>query len=138
MMNKMLARPLAAFLFLFAMGAGALDAQPATTQELIRGQLTQALGARAGTLEVSTTTTLLTILRINTALNNSTHSHRNQEAERIARTVSESLKGLPNASKILAINVEYVKRDKSGGRDHLVDRIELRKNPDGTFTVHIT
>ena len=118
MTNRMLARPLAAFLFLFAMGAVALNAEPAATQESIRGQLTQALGAPAASLEVSTSTNLLKIRRINTALNDSTHSHRNQEAERIARTVSEALKGLPNASKILAINIEYVKR-AARGRDHV-------------------
>ena len=74
------------------MGAVALNVQPAATRESIRGQLTQALGAPAGSLEVSTSTNLLTIRRINTALNDSTHSHRNQEGERIARTVSEALK----------------------------------------------
>jgi hypothetical protein len=138
MRKKMLARSLVTFLYLSAMGAGGLNAQPATTPESIRGQLTQALGAPRGSLEVSTSTNLLTIRRINTDLNASNHSHRNQEAERIARVVSEAIKGLPNYSKILAINVEYIKRSAAGGRDQLIDRIDLRKNPDGSFTVHVT
>lgn len=138
MTNTRLARPLATLLFLLAMGVGSLNAQTAATPESIRTRLTQSLGAPTASLEVSSTTSLLTVLRINTVLNGSTHSHRNQEAERIALTVSEALKGLPNAATIVAFNVEYVKRAKLGGRDRLVDRVEFRKGPDGTFTLHTT
>jgi hypothetical protein len=138
MKKLFLARSVTAFVCALAIGVGASYALTATTPESIRGQLTQALGAPAGSLEVTSSAYLLTILRINTALNDTTHSRRSQEAERIARTVSEAIKGLPNGPKIVGINVEYVKRAGAGRRDRLVDRVELRKNPDGTFTVHMT
>jgi len=138
MKNRMISGPLAAFLFSVAIGVGTAGALTASTPESIRVQLTQALGAPAASVEVSTSTYLLRISRIDTAMNTSTHLARAEEAERIAAAVSESVKGLPGSSKILAINVDYVKRAGAGRRDHLVDRIEFRKDAHGLFVLHVS
>jgi hypothetical protein len=101
-------------------------------------QLSQALGAPPASVEVSRSTNILTISRINTPMNSSPHSARNAEAARIAAAISESMKGLPDSAKILAINVDYVERPEKSARDKLVDRIELRKNAKGLFEIHVS
>jgi LPS O-antigen subunit length determinant protein (WzzB/FepE family) len=87
---------------------------------------------------VSRSTNILTILRINTPMNTSTHSARNADAARIAAAISESMKGLPDYSKILAISVDYVEQTEKSARNKLVDRIELRKNANGLFETHVS
>lgn len=138
MTNAMISRPLAAILLTIVLGVGAAGALTATTPETIRLQLTKALDAPAASVEVSTSSALLTISRIDTPMNGGTHDARNQEAQRIATAISDSVMGLPASSKILSFNVDYVKRAGAKGHDVLVDRIEFRKDASGHFVLHVT
>ena len=122
---------------LFAFGVGAAHAQP-TTPASIQVQLTNDLAAPPASVEVSESAFLVTILRINTPLNEATHALRNQEAEKIALMVSPAIKGLANAEKIIGIHVEYVKRSGASKHAKLVDRVEFRESPDGSYTLHKT
>lgn len=134
---KRLMASAAALALSMTISGGAYSQTGASTASLA-AQLSQALGAPPTSVEVSRTTNILTILRINTPMNGSTHANRNAEAGRIATAISESMKNLPDSAKILAINVDYVERPEKSGRDKLVDRIELRKNAKGLFETHIS
>ena len=128
----------AAVLALFATISGGAYSQTTASTDSFATQLSQALGAPPTSVEVSRSTNVLTILRINTPMNNSTRADRNSKAGRIAAAISESRKGLPDYAKILAINVDYVERLEKTAKGELVDRIELRMNAKGPFEVHIS
>jgi hypothetical protein len=138
MNRRMLARSFALCLILAAFGLGAIYAQTTASIESLRGEVTQALGAAPASVQVARTALLLTISRVDSPMNGSTHAGRNAEAEKIAAAISPSLKGLPDAAKLLTINVDYIQREAANGKDKLIDRIEFRRNVDGAFTLHIT
>jgi hypothetical protein len=138
MTNSNRLKAYAAAFALFATISAVAYAQTGASTDSLATQLSQALGSPPTSVEVSRTTNVLTIMRINTPMNGSTHANRNAEAGRIATAISESMKNLPDSAKILAINVDYVERPEKSGRDKLVDRIEMRKNAKGLFETHIS
>jgi hypothetical protein len=135
---RMFARLGAVALLLLAIGAEAGRAQTATTTEAISAQVAQTLGAAPATVEVSKSIAILTISRVDSPLNGATHGARSAEAAAIAASISQSLKGLPDAAKLLTLNVDYVKRAGVKGSGKLVDRVEFRRNADGVFAAHVT
>jgi hypothetical protein len=98
--------------------------------ETIKPSVIQAIGAEAGTVEIASTPSIMTIKRVNSNMNGSTHEGRSSEAKEIALKVVEGIKGRLDLNEIIIIRVEYSKNNK------IVDTVEFRKGPDGVFDFH--
>jgi hypothetical protein len=104
----------------------------------IRAAVTQAIGAEDPTVEVSITGNVLTVARVNSSLNQSSHSNRDGEASRIAPVVSKAIADKPEFKTIHTIRVVYLVRSKSGGAAKAIDTVDFRKDPSGVFLFHTT
>ena len=73
---------------------------------------------------------------MNSSLNKTGHSPRTTEAARIGPIVSEVISGKADANNIHTIRVQYLARSNMGAK--VVDSIDFRKDPSGSFQFHAT
>lgn len=100
--------------------------------------IVQNIGAPVDAVELSIEGPIITTLRINSNLNESSHSGRNNEALAIASVVTKALAGNPEYKGITVIHVDYVTRQGPDTAVKLIDSIEFRKNQTGVFEIHLT
>jgi len=104
----------------------------------IRASVAQAIGAENATVEVSITGNVLTVARVNSSLNQTSHSNRDSEASRIAPIVSKTIADKPEFKNIHTIRVLYLVRSKPDGAAKAIDTVDFRKDPSGAFLFHTT
>ena len=118
-----------------------ISAQPPSTQsqDALLGSVRDALKkaiAVDGTVEVSMKGNVRNVSLVNSSLNKTGHSARNNEAARIGPIVSEAISGKADANNIHTIRTQYLARSKTGAK--VVDIIDFRKDASGSFQFHAT
>jgi hypothetical protein len=135
-----------ALLLLLTFAAETTQAQTSATHndpqhafiENLRTSVVRTIGAQDNQVEAGIKGKILVVSRINSNLSEGTHGARNNEASAIASVVSKALADKLEYKYIIAIRVEYMTRNISQGHRKVIDTVEFRKNPDGTFQSHIT
>jgi hypothetical protein len=127
-----------AVLFAFACLAVA-SRVPAFAQEALpadlKDKIIRTIGAQPDTVEIVVAANIVTVLRVNSNMNQSSHGGRDNEANAIAPLVSQAIAAAP-LKNINTIRVQYVARSASA--DKVVDTVDFRKTPAGTFEFHKT
>ena len=113
------------------------QAQP-TALDDARNLIIKTIGAEKDTVAVVTTDKVVTIERINSNLNGSSHGARNNEAIVIGPIVSHAIADKPKFKGVVVIRVQYLRRSSPGSKDEAVDTIEFRKDASGKFQFHET
>jgi hypothetical protein len=123
-----------------AQGPTVEDVRKLSTLVDIRQSVIRTTGAPAETVDISVTGKVLTVARINSNMNRSTHAGRDNEAKAIAAVVSERITGQPEFSSLVAIRVQYEMRSTILGKAHIlvVDAVDFRASPEGRFQFHQT
>ncbi len=126
-------------LLLFVQANGIADAQtsPAALQES-RTTIVQTIGAQPETVEIVANGSIITVLRVNSNMNEATHAGRDNEANVVGQIVSKAIAGSPSFKKFHTIRVQYVTRSKPGAPLKVIDTIEFRKSPSSSFQFHAT
>ena len=106
--------------------------------ENIQKSVIKKVGAQEKTVEVTISGNILTVARVNSKLNNSTHGGRNNEAAAIAPVVSKAIADNPEFDNVHTIRVQYLIRRKSGEKGKVLDTVEFRKDSLGKFQFHET
>lgn len=112
--------------------------QQATVLAEIKTSIIRTVGAQAETIDIAVTGNILTVLRINSNMNESTHAGRDNEANAITPIVSKAISGAPEFNKINTIRVQYLARSAPGAASKIIDTIDFRKAPSGVFEFHKT
>ena len=114
--------------------------QPSTPQlfEEARANIVRTIGATPSAVEIGQTGSVITVLRINSGLNKGTHAGRDNEASAIAPIIADALTGKPEFKDLTTIRVQYVIRSAPGGTSKVIDTVDFRKTPSGTFEFHKT
>jgi len=89
-------------------------------------------------VEIGQTGSVITVLRINSGLNKGTHAGRDNEASTIAPIIADAVTGKPEFKDLTTIRVQYVTRSAPGGTSKIIDTVDFRKTPGGTFEFHRT
>lgn len=128
-----------ALLLLFMQANGMADAKtsPAALQES-RTAIVQTIGAQPETVEIVANGSIITVLRVNSNMNEATHAGRDNEANVVGQIVSKAIAGSPAFKNFHTIRVQYVTRSKAGAPLKVIDMIEFRKSPSGSFQFHAT
>jgi len=79
---------------------------------------------------------VVTVERINSNMNGSSHGARNSEATVIGPIVVQAIADKPEFNGILVIRVQYLRRSSQSSK--VVDTIEYRKDASGKFQFHET
>ena len=74
----------------------------------------------------------------NSPLNDGTARQREAQASRIANEIDNRVRGSTNFAGIFGIHIDYAARSKDGSHSDVLDSIDFRKRPDGTFVHHTT
>jgi hypothetical protein len=98
------------------LSATIVHAQTSTAQQAprlsvfadIRSSTIRAVGAQIETVEVTAGGAILTVLRVNSNLNESTHAGRDNEANVIASIVAKAISDNPEFQNLTTIRVQYV------------------------------
>jgi hypothetical protein len=120
---------------------GNLTASAQTSSAVInqlRATIVQTIGAQPESVEIVMNGSMFTVLRVNSNMNESTHAGRDNEANVIGQLASKAIAGSPAFRKLHTIRVQYVTRAKPGAAVKLVDSIEFRRSPGGSFEFHAT
>jgi hypothetical protein len=130
-------------LSLIANGSGTAFAQTtivedAATTEAMRQAIIKKTGAQAETVAVAASRNVVTISRVNSNINNSTHQGFNDEASAIASIVLQEISNKAQYQKVHTIRVQYVKRSDTKSKIKTIDSVEFRKNAKGVFELHST
>jgi hypothetical protein len=104
----------------------------------VRTTIIRTIGAIPETVDIALSGSIVTILRINSNMNQSTHGGRDNEANAIAPIVAKALSGSEKFKNLTTIRVQYVIRSASGTDTKIVDTIDFRKSPSGVFEFHKT
>lgn len=115
-----------------------VSAQTPESQARIEASVTQSIAAPENTVEMSLESNVLTIRRVNSAMNGSTHQGYMSEARAVALSVTSTIKDDPDYSKIVSIRVDYIYRTGVPSHDKIMDSVEFRKNSKGSFDLHLT
>lgn len=110
----------------------------ATVLAEIKTSIIRTVGAQAGTIDIAVTGNILTVLRINSNMNESTHVGRDNEANAIAPIVSKAISATPEFNNINTIRVQYSAGSAPGAASKIIDTIDFRKAPSGVFEFHKT
>lgn len=130
---------LCAVLVLALASANTVTAQQRSPDDAMRVIASQAVSMPESEFELSGTNVVLTVLRVNSSMNASTHQGRNNEATAIALAIAaEFARRGAQYSRVQSISVDYVERAGTPAHDTLIDRIDFRKNAAGKFELHIT
>ena len=134
-----LAQLLGATLMLVVAGLNPAAAQTAAPIEALRQIAAGSVGMPEATFEVSSNGAVLTVKRVNSTMNASSHQGRNNESAAIAKAITGVFAGnSAQYSGIQSISVDYVERAGAPAQDKLIDRIDFRKNAAGKFELHIS
>lgn len=119
------------------------DAQTAPTQQTkflddMQSSVSKSIGAQDKTVEITLTDTVLTVLRVKSNQNVSSHEDRNKEATSIAGVASKALGTDPTSASVHTIRVQYLTRDSLNPRGKVIDAVEFRRNTKGAFEIHVT
>src|SRR3974377_221242 len=101
-----------------------------------RAKIVRTIGATPSAVEIGQTGSVITVLRINSGLNKGTHAGRDNEASTIAPIIADAVTGKPEFKDLTTIRVQYVIRSAPGGK--VIDTVDFRKTPGGTFEFHKT
>jgi hypothetical protein len=123
-----------------------VHAQTSTTQQTpmssvladIKSATIRTIGAQTEAVEVTARGTILTVLRVNSNMNESTHAGRDNEANVIASIVSKAISDNPEFKKLTTIRVQYVTRTAKGAVGKIFDTVDFHKDPKGLFNFHQT
>ena len=111
-----------------ALFAGALvtcaQTQP-TALDDARNQIIKTIGAEKDAVVIVTTVKAVTVERINSNLNGSSHGGRNNEAAVIGPFVAQAIGDKPEFKGVVVIRVQYLRRSAPGSKDGVVDTIEF-------------
>src|SRR5579859_4852968 len=124
--------------------APALSAAPGETERqagalpAIKSEILKSTGYAAASVTVALRDNQFWVTIENSRLNDSTARQREAQATRIADTIANKLKGDTTFAGILGIHIDYVARAKDGSHSDILDSIDFRKGPDGSFTHHTT
>lgn len=130
---------LCAMLVLAVASANTVTAQQRSSDDAMRVIASQSVSMPESEFELSGTSVVLTVLRVNSSMNASTHQGRNNEATAIALAIAaEFTRRGAQYSRVQSISVDYVERAGTPAHDTLIDRIDFRKNAAGKFELHIT
>ncbi|HZP78896.1 MAG TPA: hypothetical protein VFB45_22355 [Pseudolabrys sp.] len=131
--------------FLFALSSlpfllnGAVQAQtPSLVTDQLRTTIAKTIGAQADSVEIAVRESTLTVLRVNSNMNQSTHGGRDNEANAIGPIVAKAIAGSPDFKNLHTIRVQYVIRSTPGTTDKVIDTIDFRETPSGSFEFHKT
>ena len=138
-----LATSFIAFLGLMAIGASSVDARIlATTKpaavEAVRKFVAQNIGAPEDSIEILKKGKILTITRVNSAMNESNHQSRNDDAASIMAVVTKAIADKAEFKSLYSVNVQYTSRAEAASKSKIIDTIEFRKNQQGAFEMHLT
>jgi hypothetical protein len=103
----------------------------------VRTSIVRAIGAQDQTIEITVSDKVLTVSRVNSNMNESSHTGRDNEAAAIVGIVSKAIAGKPEFKNLITILVQYVIRTAPGGRK-VIDSVEFREDPNGVFQFHRT
>ena len=110
----------------------------ATTLHSARDAIIRTIGAEKDSVAiVAAPESTVTVERINSNMNSSSHGGRNNEAVVIGPIVSQAIADKPAFKRVVVIRVQYLRRS-SGLKDEVVDTIEFRKDATGKFQFHET
>jgi hypothetical protein len=104
----------------------------------LRATIVQTIGAQPESVEIVVSGSTFTVLRVNSNMNEATHAGRDNEANVVGQIVSKAVAGSPAFKKFHTIRVQYVTRSKPGATLKVVDTVEFRKSPSGSFQFHAT
>jgi hypothetical protein len=104
----------------------------------IRTAIIQATGVEDATLDLKTKGGIFIVSRINSTMNQTSHSIRDNEASRIATVVGKSVAENAAYRNIHTIRVLYVVTLKPGGSEKIIDTIDFRRDQSGVFHFHAT
>ena len=104
----------------------------------IQAKIVRTIGAAPLTVEIMQTGSIITVLRINSNMNEATHSGRDNEASAIAPIVADAVAGKSEFKNLTTIRVQYVIQSAPGTTSKVVDTVDFRKSPSGTFEFHKT
>ncbi len=96
------------------------------------------IGAQEPTVQLAMAGSVLTVTRVNSNLNESTHAGRDNEARAILGAISNLITGKPEFKSLTTIRVEYVFRSVVGVVNRVIDAIEFREDANGLFQFHRT
>ena len=114
------------------------DLQRIAALENIQKSVIRTVGAQEKTVEVTIRGNILTVVRVNSNLNDFTHGARNNEATAIASAVAKGIADSPNIKNVHTIRVQYQTRLGSAAKDKVLDTVDFRKDPNGVFQFHET
>ena len=133
---------LLAMLFSVAHTTETLHAQGPTTADAalagMRASIVRAIGAQDQTVEITMANNILTVLRINSNMNQATHGARDNEATAIVSVVSKAISGKSEFSNLHTIRIRYASRSSPGANSSVVDTVDFRKDSQGAFEFHRT
>ena len=144
MLVKSRAAVLVALIFALALSAVTLaQTSPAQAQQSplfseIQAKIARTIGAAPLTVEIIQTGSIITVLRINSNMNDATHSGRDNEASAIAPIVANAVTDRSEFKNLTTIRVQYVVQSAPGTTSKVIDTVDFRKSPSGTFEFHKT
>jgi hypothetical protein len=103
-----------------------------------RSLIIRTIGAENNSVDIVTTEKAITVERINSNMNGSSHGARNNEATVIGPIVSQAIAEKPDFKAVIVIRVQYVSRTSSASKQRVLDTIEFRKDASGNFQFHQT
>jgi hypothetical protein len=104
----------------------------------IHSSVVKSIGAQDRTVEITLTDSVLTVLRVNSNQNVSSHAGRNNEATSIADIASRAFINDVTGASVHTIRVQYLTRDSANVDSAVIDTVEFRKNAKGEFEIHLT
>jgi hypothetical protein len=106
--------------------------------ERLKNSIIKTVGAQEKTVEVMISGNILTVARINSNLNGSSHGARSNEAKAIASVVIKGISDRPDLKNLHTIRVQYLTRPGSASKGNVLDTVDFRKDPNGVFQFHET
>jgi hypothetical protein len=101
-----------------------------------RSLIIRTIGAEEGSVVIVRTEKTVTVERINSNMNGSSHGGRDNEAIVIGPIISQAIADKPEFKGVVVIRVQYMQR--TSAKDKIVDTIEFRKDAGGKFQFHQT
>jgi hypothetical protein len=136
-MRRMISKVLYVFASLLFVGGMVAYAQAqAPALDGARNLIIQTIGAEKDTVTIVATGKVVTVERINSNMNGSSHGARNNEATAIGPIVVQAIADKPEFNGVLVIRVQYLRRSSQSSK--VVDTIEYRKDASGKFQFHET
>ena len=114
------------------------NGRQSATLDGTRDAIIRTIGAEKDTVAIVTTTKTVTVERINSNMNGTSHGARNNEAIVIGPIMSQAIADKPEFKAVVVIRVQYLRRSSPGSKAEVVDTVEFRKDASGKFQFHET